>query len=238
MHLVKWIRKNNRKIMVFVIIAIMAAFVLGQGVKFLFDSVFDVNKRVIATYDDGKKIKISDARAAQNELGVLRMLMADRLLMGQSNSSSAGPLLVHLLFPDSQLSAQIASQMKQAIQQGQLAISLNELDDFFQQQPERPEVLWLLLKDEAYRAGCVLSNDTAAQTLRYVVPQMTGNQLDAATLVNQIISRNNISEDRILRVLSDLMGVMAYAEKVMNSQAVTINQIKASLGRSKERIDA
>ena len=34
------------------------------------------------------------------------------------------------------------------------------------------------------------------------------------------------------------MGVMLYAEKVMDSQDVTINQIRASLGRSKERIDA
>jgi hypothetical protein len=238
MHLVKWIRKNMRKIMVFVIIAIMGAFVLGSGLQYLSKSMFDPNKRVVATYADGEKIRISDSRVAQNELGVLRMLMADRLLMAQSGSGPAGPLLVHLLFPESQLSAQIASQMKQAVQQGKLPISQDELDDFFQQQPERPEILWLLLKDEAYRAGCAVPNETAGKTLRYVVPQMTGNQLDAATLVNQIISRNNITEEQILRILSDLMSVTAYAEKVMDSQAVTINQVKAALGRSKERIDA
>jgi hypothetical protein len=186
MHLVKWIRKNMRKIMVFVIIAIMAAFVLGQTVNYLFDSIFNVSKRVIATYDDGEKISYADARMAQNELGILRMLMADRLLMAQSASGVSGPLMVHLLFPESQLSAQIASQMKQAVQQGKLPISQDELNDFFQQQPERPEILWLLLKNEAYKAGCILPNETAAETLRYVVPQMTGNQLDAATLVNGI----------------------------------------------------
>ena len=123
-------------------------------------------------------------------------------------------------------------------QQGQLPITQNELDDFFLQRPERPEIMWLLLKDEAYQAGCVLPNETAAKTLSYVVPQMTGNQLDAAGLVSRIINGSNITEEQILRILSDLMGVMAYADKVMDSEAVTINQVKAALGRSKERIDA
>jgi hypothetical protein len=238
MHLVKWTRKNMQKIMVFVIIFCMVSFVIGSvGLK-LVVGLFGGNNQMIATYNDGQKIKAPDFIQAQSELSVLRMLMADRLLMAQSANGIAGPLLVHLLFPESQLSSQIASQMKQAVQQGQLPIAQDELDDFFQHQPERPEILWLLLKNEAYQAGCVLPNDTAAQTLRYVVPQLTGNQLDAAGLVNQIITGSNITEDQILRILSDLMGVMAYAEKVMDSQAVTINQIKAALGRSKERIDA
>ncbi|MHC4771593.1 MAG: hypothetical protein ACYS8O_07345 [Planctomycetota bacterium] len=220
-----------QKIMVFVIIFCMVSFVIGSvGLK-LVVGLFGGNNQTIATYNDGQKIKAPDFIRAQSELSVLRMLMADRLLMAQSANGIAGPLLVHLLFPESQLSSQIASQMKQAVQQGQLPIAQDELDDFFQQRPERPEILWLLLKNEAYQAGCVLPNDTAAQTLRYVVPQLTGNQLDAAGLVNQIITGSNITEDQIL-------GVMAYAEKVMDSQTVTINQIKAALGRSKERIDA
>ncbi|OQY07246.1 MAG: hypothetical protein B6I25_02245 [Planctomycetales bacterium 4572_13] len=227
-----------QKIMVFVIIFCMVSFVIGSvGLK-LIVGIFGGNNQLIATYGDEQKIKSPDFIQVQNELGVLRMLMADQLLMAQSGSGMTGPLLVHLLFPDSEFSAQIASQMKQAVQQGKLPISLNELDHFFQQRPERPEILWLLLKSEAHRAGCAVSNETAGQTLRYVIPQMTGNQLDAAGLVNQIIRRNNITEGQVLRILSDLMSVMAYADKVMDSQAVTINQTKATLGRSKERIDA
>jgi hypothetical protein len=238
MHLVKWTRKNMQKIMVFVIIFCMVSFVIGSvGLK-LVVGLFGGNNQTIATFNDGQKIKAPDFIQAQSELSVLRMLMADRLLMAQSANGVAGPLLVHLLFPESQFSGQIASQMKQAVQQGQLPISQDDLDDFFQQQSERPEILWLLLKNEAHQAGCVLPNESAADTLRVVVPQLTGNQLDAAQLVNQIISGSNITEDQILRILSDLMGVMSYAQKVMDSQDVTINQIKASLGRSKERIDA
>ena len=238
MHLVKWTRKNMQKIMVFVIIFCMVSFVIGSvGLK-LIVGIFGGNNQLIATYGEQQKIKSPDFIQAQNELDVLRMLMADRLLMAQSGSGTTGPLLVHLLFPDSEFAGQIAPQMKQAVQQGQLPISQGELDDFFQQHPERPEIVWLLLKDEAHQAGFAVADESAGQTLRYVVPQMTGNQLDAAGLVNQIISRNNITEGQILRILSDLMSVMAYAEKVMDSQAVTINQVRAALGRSKERIDA
>ena len=158
MHLVKWTRKNMQKIMVFVIIFCMVSFVIGSvGLK-LVVGLFGGNNQMIATYNDGQKIKAPDFIQAQSELSVLRMLMADRLLMAQSANGIAGPLLVHLLFPESQLSSQIASQMKQAVQQGQLPIAQDELDDFFQQRPERPEILWLLLKNEAYQAWCVLPN--------------------------------------------------------------------------------
>ncbi|MEN8126491.1 MAG: hypothetical protein ABFR90_01665 [Planctomycetota bacterium] len=237
MHLVKWLRRNMQQVMVFVVIAIMVAFVLGSGVRYIFDSIFNPMKTVVATYDDGTKIKREDYRASQNELKVLRMLMADQLLI-QSQSGMTGPLLVYLLFPDSQFSGDIASQMKQAIQQGQLPVSQTELDDFFQQRPESPEILWILLKSEAKQAGCIVSTNKASETLRYAIPGMTKNQLDAGMLVRQIIKSSNISQEQIVRTFSDLLGVLTYTSSVMDQQAVTINQVKASLGRSKERIDA
>lgn len=238
MHLVKWIRKNTSKIMVFVIIFAMLAFVVGQfGLKMIV-GLMGGGSQLIGVYDDKQKIKSPEFLQAQSELAVLRMLMADRLLLSQSSGGFSGPLLVSLLFPDSQFSSEIASQMKRAIQQGQLQMTQSELDAFFRQKPEKPEILWILLNAEAKRAGCVMPKESASQTLRYAIPQMTGNQRDAATLVSGIISQNNISEDQVLRIFSDLLGVLSYANDVMNSQAVTINQIKAELGRSKERIDA
>lgn len=238
MHLVKWIRKNTSKIMVFVIIFAMLAFVVGQfGLKMIV-GLMGGGSQLIGVYDDKHKIKSPDFIQAQNELTVLRMLMADRLLLSSSSGGFSGPLLASLLFPDSQFSVEIASQMKRAVQQGQLQMTQSELDDFFQQKPEKPEILWILLNAEAKRAGCVMPKESALQTLRYAIPQMTGNQADAAMLVSSIISKNNISEEQILRIFSDLLAVLSYANDVMNSQAVTINQVKAELGRSKERIDA
>jgi hypothetical protein len=227
-----------QKIMVFVIIFCMVSFVIGSvGLKWVVSLFGGGNNQLIATYDDGHKIKSPDFMRAQAELSILRMLMADRFLMAQSRGGLSGPLLMHLLFPESQFSALIPAQMKQAVQQGQLPISEDELNSYFQQRPERPEILWILLKDEAYRAGFVVANDKAAQTLRYIIPQMTNKQIDAAELVNQIIIKSNVSENQVIRIFSDLMSIISYAEKIIDNQAVTINQIKASVGRNKERID-
>lgn len=237
MNFVKWIRKNNRKIMVFVVIFCMVSFVIGSfGIKLLV-GLLGGGSQLIAMYDDGKKFNSQHFMVAQSELAVLRMLMADRLLMAQSRSGLSGPLLVYLLFPDSPFAGEIASQMKQAVQRGQLQISMEQLNDYFQQRRERPEILWLLLKSEALRAGCVLPNESAAQTLRFAIPQMTNNQIDGAAMINQIISKNNITEEQILRIFGDLLSVLSYAGNVMDNEAVTINQIKASIGRNREGID-
>ena len=57
MHLVKWTRKNMQKIMVFVIIFCMVSFVIGGiGIKMLV-GLFGGNNQLIATYDNGQKIK-------------------------------------------------------------------------------------------------------------------------------------------------------------------------------------
>lgn len=233
MSLVKWIRKNNRKIMVFVVIFCMVSFVIGYTGLQIIASIFNPNKQTIAHYGDGKKINRINFGYATNELNVLRMLMSEQLLASQGLS---GALLSHLLFPDSQITGDIAVQLKQAVQQGKLQISLDELDAYFNQPTQRPEDLWILLKAEAYRAGYIISHEEAKQILRAVIPQMM--QVDAKLVVEQIINKNNITEERIIRAFADLLTVVYYANAVMDNQAVTLNQIKAFLGRSKERLDA
>ncbi|MHC5083237.1 MAG: hypothetical protein ACYTET_04780 [Planctomycetota bacterium] len=237
MSLVKWIRKNNRKIMTFVVIFCMVAFIIGSFGLQMLSNIFGASNRVIATYDNGK-IKQKDFMAASNELNVLKSLMADRYMMALGRQTLAGPLTVKLIFPDSPFAGDIAGQLKQAVQQGQLPLTNDELDDYFNQPSERAEILWILLRDEAYNAGCITPTENARQTLKAIIPQMTGNQLDAAGLVSRIIGESNITEEQIIRVFADLLSVIDYSANVMNNQAVTTNQVKASLARGKERIDA
>lgn len=233
MSFVKWLRKNNRKVMTFVVIFCMISFVIGYtGIQIL-GSFFDPNKQSVAHYDSGSKIKINDLKYAQNELTVLRMLMSENLLASQGVS---GMLLAHLLFPDSQLSGEIAAQLKQAAQRGQIQVSVEELDAWFNQQPQRPEELWILLKAEAYKAGYILSNANAKEILRSVIPQMM--RADASQVVGQIMSKSNLTEDQVVRIFADLITIVGYANEVINNQAVTLNQIRAMLGRSKERLNA
>jgi len=236
MDFVKWVRKNNRKIMVFVVIFSMVSFVIGSyGIQIIVGLLGGGNA-TIATYD-GHKIKSRDKLQAQNELKVLQMLMADRLLLSQQAGLS-GPLLVHLLFRDSQLTGDMASQLKQAAQQGQLPVGIDTIETFFSEQRERPEIIWTLLKAEAYRAGFVLSTDSARMTLERNIPLLTGQQFSAAQVVGEIIRSTNLSEQQVLRAFADLMSVLSFAGNVMNNQAVTAGQVRADVARTQERLDA
>lgn len=234
MSLVKWIRKNNRKIMVFVVIFSMVAFVIGQfGLKLILGR-FDPNKKVFATYDTGK-INNLDISAAQNELSVLRLLSSDRLLAVQG---TGGALLCHLIFPDSAFIADLDAQLKQAVQRGQIELSVEDLEAYFNQQPESAAVLWILLKAEANRAGYCVSSNTAKTILNGVVPQLTQGQGTASQLVAGIMRQTGLTDVQIVNIFADLLSVSDYANQVMANQAVTLNEVKASLGRSKERLDA
>jgi hypothetical protein len=249
MSLVKWIRKNNRKIMVFVVIFSMVSFVIGYTGLQILSNIFNPNKRVIAQYADGKKMNTYDLGYAQNELNVLRMMMSDQLLTSQG---LGGVLLSYVLFPDSQVTGDIAAQLKQAVQRGQLPISLEELEAYFNQPPHRTEDMWILLKDEAYTAGYVVSTDQAKQYYNSFLTQMVAGQAQdmeqgqvmqyAAQLYSQtiagIITRANITEADIFRTFGDLLSVAFYANTIMDNQAVTLSEVQALLGRSQERLDA
>ncbi len=248
MSLVKWIRKNNRKIMVFVVIFCMVAFVVGQfGLKLILNR-FDPNKKAFATYDSGK-MNNYDVKTAQDELRVLRMLNSDQMMLGQG---TGGALLSHLIFPDSQFSGDIAAQMKQAAVSGQLPISVQELENYFSQQPETPAVLWILMKAEARRAGYVVSAEKAEQnfigSIAYGIsrqdPKMDSQQVmqyamaNASRIIASVASNVNATKEQLFGMYANLLTVVDYANQVMNNQAVTLDQVKATLGRTKERLDA
>ncbi len=81
MHLVKWIRKNERKLMTFVVIFIMVAFVGGAAFQQIMSRLGPnpANEAVAYYYEDGK-ITRNDIARAQTELNVLRILGAERFL--------------------------------------------------------------------------------------------------------------------------------------------------------------
>lgn len=240
MSLVKWIRKNNRKLMVFVVIFCMVSFVVGSvGLQIIF-SIFSGSNKVIAAYDGGK-IRQRDYMNAQNELKVLRNLRVDQLLVAQgANPQMIRPgylLLLKLLFPDSPFAGQIDLVLKQATQQGQLQISETELNKYFNQPFQSSEIIWLLLRAEAHNAGCAVTIETARQALASIIPQLIQGQT-YSSLIQQIIGQSSLTEDQILRVFSDYQSILIYADYIMDNHAVTTNQVKAALGRTQEKIDA
>lgn len=235
MHFAKWIRKNSKKIMVFVVIFSMVSFVIGYTGLQLFFSFFGGDTQLIGKFEGGK-IRVREYRVAQNELQLLRMIGADRLLLAQGNQGLGGPLMAHLLFPDSPFVSDLASQLKQGAQSGQLPVSVAKIEEFFEDRTQ-PEVAWILLKAEANKAGCLISDAMARQLLQQILPQLAQGA-DAGQMINALIAQAHITEEQLYRTFAELLGVMFYAGNITDSQAVTLNQVQAAIGRSQERFDA
>ncbi len=241
MHLVKWIRKNERKLMAWVVILLMIAFVGGSGLQQLL-TYFSAggSKRLIATYGDGKKIRATDYQEAQGQLEILRALMADRMLnvLSQINGDLGPNFLELILFPDARLSGELRMQLIQLAERGQLDLDREQIDQFFSPHPHRPEFLWMLLKAEARRAGCVVGEAEAAGYLRQMIAEITQNQLDASTLIAQLIQRTKQSESQIIGAFADLISIMNYADLVLGNYMVTSDEIRGAIARNMERLTA
>jgi len=236
MHLVKWIRKNQRKLMAFVVIFIMIAFVGGAAFQQIMRRM-GAGAGTVAYFGEKDKITGSDILGAQSDLNVLRILMFDRLLhLGLGDLSSR--LLAIRLFPDSRTDAAMSDDMKRAVIQGRLQMSTKDIDVFFSQVTGRSELLWILLKAEAKQAGCVVTNREAKQILRQIVPQLTQGRVDAKRLVDYIIKNHGIPEREIFRIAGDLWAVLAYTRMITSNEDITIAQVRAAIGREGEKIDA
>ena len=236
MHFSKWMRKNSKKIMVFVVIFSMVSFVIGYTGIQIFFSIFGGGNPVLGTFDGGQKVRAREFMAAQGELKLLRMLGADRLLLSQGQQGLAGPLMAHLLFPDSQYAGDLGAQLKQAAQSGQVPIGVEKIEDFFSERTQ-PEITWILLKAEAHKVGFFVSDLMSRSLLGQFLPQLAQGG-DATQMINAIMASANVSEDQVVRIFAELLGVMSYAGNITDSQAVTLGQVEAAIARSKETFDA
>ena len=116
MHLVKGIRKNERKLMVFLLIFIMIAFVGGSALMQILQRFSAGAVRKVARYGDKSTITNKDLMFARSELDVLRMLQVPQFLVSQQ-AFTGGPdlkmrFLSQLLFADSNLALAINDEIK------------------------------------------------------------------------------------------------------------------------------
>lgn len=244
MSLVKIMRKNSNKIMVFLLIFIMVGFVLGASLPAIFRQInvwFSTGKS-IAVFDDGVKINRQDLQQAQTELKVLRGLAMDQFLylkqtMMQTPDFKAR-FLGQVLFPDSRIASIISSDLKQAASRGNLQVKTSDIDSFFLQIKGRSDIDWILLNAEAKNAGTVVSNESARQALKQLIPALTQNRANAATVVNAISSRHRLTEKQIVRIFADMLGILVYADNITNFEDVTVNQVKSLIGRGSEKISS
>ena len=242
MHLVKWIRKNERKLMVFLLIFVMIAFVGGSALMQILRRFGAGAVQEVAHYGDKRTITNRDLMFERAELEVLKMLQVPQFLVSQQ-AFTGGPelkmrFLSQLLFADSNLAAAVNDEIKGALMKGWYHFSKHDIDSFFKQIGPNSDLYWLLLKAEAKQAGFTVSRQRAQEVLKQVIPALTQGKGTAAQLVNYVITRQRVPEEKIMTVFADFLAVLTYAQVVTGNENVTINQVKADIGRTGEKIDA
>ena len=123
MSFVKWLRKNNTKIMAVVVIVLMIGFIGGSSLSYLLSGSGGL-KDTVAFYGGKHKITNYDLVTAREELELLQALQADRVLQAQD---LRGVLLSELLFSQSRGSPAVMNQVLQMIRRSQLDISEKQL---------------------------------------------------------------------------------------------------------------
>jgi hypothetical protein len=236
MHLVKWFRKNMTKLMAVFVILIMIAFIMPTVLQQLSKPRSVGLENAMWLYGKDKKITINEMRQATTELAVLRGLYVNRFLLGQQDLKLI--LLGQLLFPETVPAATLSDELKKMAVQDRYYISPSRIDDFFSQSHGRPELYWIGLKYEASQAGCAVPSSRAGEILNLLIPQVTNNQLDAATAVKRICSANGMTDEQGLAAFAEVLSIVVYSRIVSDAENITESQMENMFARAKEKISA
>lgn len=241
MQWIKWIRKNRQTAMTVFVIVLMVAFVGGYGLEELLMRMGQSGKQTFATYGNGKKITHQDIARSSQELETLKAIGANQLLFSKQtlvgSPDVTSMMLGYLLFGDSQIAGRLRLQLHQLAQQGQIPLTVSQIDEFFTHDMDRPDVTWILLSNEAQNAGIVVSNEQSAAVLRQVVSQMSQNQGDPSAIIRYISSQIKVEPVEIIRTFGKLLAVLKWADIVCDNENVTTAQLQSAVGRMMERID-
>lgn len=244
MNLVRWFRKNNRKVMAVVIIVILFGFIGGSTLLQYLDRKKGGLHKTIAYFGDGKKITNYDLVLARQELAILNMLGVDGMLKNIVFQALRTPdlqalLLGELLFSDRMTSPGLIQRIKQTIRMDKYRVSNKQIDAIYTESvPD--DIRWLLLEKEARQAGVRISNENSGKLLTSVIsrlfPGATYSQLIGA-MIRGMRGQPGIPEEKILATFGKLMAVLEYAKMVCSGENVTTAQIMHNVSWENETID-
>ena len=233
MHLVKWFRKNNTKIMAVVVIVLMVGFVGGSALTGMLRGSGGA-RDTIAYHGKKQKITPLDVATARQELEMLQVLGADRVLQSQD---LRGVFLSELLFSQSRSTPALLNYVMQTIQRNQYRVSQQQLTDLYEQRTMVPAFYWILLRDEALSAGIRIGAEEVAGLLRQVIPRLSEGQTYPA-LMRYVVGRYRVTEEDVLNTFGELLAVLQYAQTVCSSESVTHAQVRHLASLSNETLDA
>ena len=232
MSWIRWLRKNNTKVMAVVVIVLMIAFIGGSSLTYLLRGRGGWNKP-LAYYGENNKITPYDQNVARQELDILRALRAPALLQSQD---LRGILLGELLFAESRGSPAVINYVQRTARTNQYRISDRQIYDIYGRTMPS-DMYWLLLKNEAELAGMHLPSKDVAELMGRVIPHLfegkTYSQVMTA-LVNQF----GAAEQEILGTLGKLLAVLQYAYVACSMEDVTDAETRHVASYEGETIDA
>ena len=135
MNLIKWLRKNNTKVMAVVVIFIFVGFV-GEAYFTQLSRRRTNQRKTMAYFADNRKITNYDVALARQELETLKLLQADNILRSLSVPTLRiqdlqAILLAELLFPDRTISPALTGYIKQIIEANRYRISEKQINDIY-----------------------------------------------------------------------------------------------------------
>jgi len=238
MNLVKWFRKNNKKLMAVVVVVLMVGFVGGSALQQLLSPRRGRPGQTVGYYGD-RKISRKEVLSAAQELEMLQMLRADTVLRSLPGPRGQtldlhGMLLGELLFSDRAVSAGTSAIIKRSIGMNQYRISLKQLNEMYDVRLPN-HVYWLLLTKEAEQAGMGFPNEECAQNLATIIPMVTGASY--TQVMEAMVDRFKVPEERILSVFAKLLSVVEYSRFVCGMEDVTTRQLQNELSKELETVD-
>ncbi len=221
MNLMKWLRKNNKKIMAVVVIVLMVAFIGGSSFHYLFQGSGGV-KAAVAYYGQNQKITHLDRSAANQELEILTALGVDSRLRQQD---MGGLFLSELVFRESR-NVGMVDLARQAIQRNRFRISDKQLSELFGgRSTATPDMYWILLCEEARNAGIYVTNEEVGRSLERLIPQMFDKRT-YGQVIPSLMNRYGVPEETILTTFGKLLAVLQYSQIISSVENVTAAQIK------------
>jgi hypothetical protein len=230
MSFVKWLRKNNTKIMAVVVILLMFIFIGGSALQSQFTR--RTNIQAVAYFGQKNKITNQDLMIARQELEMLKSLQADNLLRSQD---VGGIFLAELLFTEQGTSPGLLNYIRRTIGQNQYRISSIQINDIYRRTVPS-YIYWLLLTDEARSAGIRIPNEEVGRLLASAIPQLF-NGLNFPQVISDIMARRGIPEKQILSTLGKLLAVLQYAQIICSNEDLTTRQVMNMVDRTEEKID-
>ncbi len=234
-----WFRKYNKTVMAFVVIALMIVFTIEPLMNYFSSSRTGV-KRVIAYYDDGKKINRQDVEIANQQLEVLKTLGIEALLRPNdprisSNEDLRVILLGEVIFPERASEIESISRIKQLVSMNNYGISDKQINEIYTKQFPA-SMYWILLTREAREAGIRMPEDDIKRQLVALVPKMQRGAT-YEQVIDYLERRNHISEYQVIEAFGNLTSVIEYCRAICDTQNRTIQQVLNQTNLRLEGID-